>query len=339
MSRNLEAFDERARIHAYKVFKEGVSRGWWEDSPENLREFVNGLGQYNSALQSDSVRFLRGTGINRFATAATTFGIKTPIEMAQMSPGAKATSTVNDLKGRAIVAGRLMGVLVTVAAINGALNKKEDGTPNWFPEDMPLGAVGVSDKKYFDLLELTGWGRTFRNTGIRSTVEGARQGQPPERIAKKAIQDVAASATAPAFGPPIQDIGHALIGRPVTIKDIRPSATARPGFLGRAEYVAEGATPLAKAGAALVKGEGKSLVESQLPFIATKTRKEPNIKGQDWVEGQADMTWLVDEAKAKFESPRERQQYILSEIKKLPREERVVYMRIYAKNVRKLQKP
>jgi hypothetical protein len=339
MSRNLEALDLRARIHAYKAFKEGVTRGWWKDSDSNLREFVNGLGQYNAALQSDTVRFLRGTGMNRFSTAATTFGIKTPWSLVAtgLSPGAQAENLPGAIKGRMSVAGKLLGALITIAILNGALNKKEDGTPDWFPEDMPIGAVGIGDR-YLDVLALTGWRRTLRSTGINALVEGKRRDIDADDILKRMSVDIAATPIATASGPPVQDISATLRGEPMTIKDLPEAAKAKPGIGGRISYAITHATPVAKAAGALLSGDPKGAIESQLPFIQTRDRSKFSKDAAEFADVRERMDWVFSTATTKYSDFGDRQRYIFKEIASLPADQRPDARRYYVKHIRRLRK-
>lgn len=212
ISKFLHILDSSMRLTAEDAFKRLEKAGRVQGGEQNMRDFINQLGQYAKGGQHKAVVLLRDTGFGPFATAGTNYYMQ-GLRSLTLNPGVKATSPEAAVLLRAETLGKLVGVLTLAGLTNYLLHKRIDGD-----EATPFGAIKVGEREgktiYMDPTSLiTGLPRGLRETGLLALAQGVRKGDRPGKILDKASEDMIHSLLHPAIGPPVQFAWTAATGK------------------------------------------------------------------------------------------------------------------------------
>lgn len=223
----LDPLDKGIRLVSKDIFEGMAERGIVKDTPTNLREFVNEIGNYTRSTQSPLVRLLRDTGVQPFATGFRTATAQAVKRLA-LAPGVKATSPGNALALRADVLGGFVGAAVTIGALNWLISGKARGLPG-----TRLGSVSWQDTEgkthEIDVGGLTGLTTGARRLGVMGAIEAKERGLPAGIAAGQAARGLATTATSQLAGPVVRFGTIALTGHDSYGNQIaRPSPTGNP---------------------------------------------------------------------------------------------------------------
>ena len=206
-SKFLDIMDQTMRLTADKAFTRLADRGALGDqnTTANRRDFINQLGLYHKRVQNDLVRLLRDTGIGPFATAATNYTMQ-GIRALTFNPGLRTQTYRQQLKLRAEMAARVLGVIAIAPVANFLATGRVDGDDNTPVGALYLGRDAAGKTRYLDLAALTGLSRGARSTGLLALAEGSR---PAARatggdIANRAGGDVTNAVIHAGAGPLVQ---------------------------------------------------------------------------------------------------------------------------------------
>jgi hypothetical protein len=257
MNRLLSWTDRAVRVTLDNTYQELASKGLVENSETARREFVNQAGQYNKRAQDALTKELKESGVSPFLTAGkafTTLGMRN----VAMSPGVKATSAANAFKLRADIAAKWVGSASLIMALNYYLTGKVGGRPG-----TPLGNIdtGKNDAnghpQSIRALDLMGFGRGLRVTGIKGAADAMRKGLTPSDALNSSVRDVANTYLGMVSGPVVRTASVALSGSGPAIGVPRVSEVAPPGGSQVAENI--------KAAAANANPTLAGLMEGHIP--------------------------------------------------------------------------
>ncbi len=193
--------DFASRVILNRFFTNLVERGRAQDTPENRYKFVSQVGEYNRRLIGPLTRTLRDLGMSPFIIAGKTFN-QAGRRLLLGDPGFRGATKLDSAKARAIMLSGLAAVVTLPMMINAITTGSPMGRPG-----VPIGAIDLGsddDKgnhKVLDLMQLQGYRRGMRVTGLGSLIEGLRQGKDTQTIAGNAIADVFRSLLHPYAGP------------------------------------------------------------------------------------------------------------------------------------------
>lgn len=245
--------DRTTRLAMDDTFRGLADTGLVVDNETNRREWTNQTGQYNKRLQGVITHALRETGIGPFVTAGKTFNAL-GVRNLFLAPGAKATSPVAAATLRAMVAARWVGSAVLIGALNYLLTHDKGGGVTGRP-GTPLGRIdsGKNDEAGLPLtvpaLDLMGFGRALRISGVRGAVESKRLGLDNAAALDASMHDLVNSWSAPGIGPAVRFLVGAASGYQPAVGVPRQHPVVPPGQSQHASDLANAlyeANPLVK---------------------------------------------------------------------------------------------
>lgn len=269
VSKGIGKIDQLVRLSLDDTYQELARRGIVEDTEQARREFVNQVGQYNNRLTDYWTSLLKQSGASPFLTAGKTFNTL-GVRNAVFAPGVEATSNLNALALRANVIAKAIGTFSTIAAANYLLTGKATGRPG-----TPLGRIdtGNDDSAGRPLtvpaLDIAGFGRGYRVTGVRGAVEAARMGLTKADMIDAAKRDIANSIIGPVGGPIPRFAIGAVVGRPAAVG------------IGRGDY--EAAAP---GESQTLKDVKQAAIEVNPTLNAIHTLMQPGKTWRDFVAKQ-----------------------------------------------------
>lgn len=222
----IKRIDQGVRLNSAKVYDGLADAGWVPDTETGLREYVNGIGNYNKKLQSSFVRWLRDTRVNPFATAGRTF-LASGLREMTLSPNVKATTLPGALAFRVEKAAGIIGFGVLVGTLNYLLSGNALG-----PKGTRLGSVGWigDDKKLhqFNAAKMVGLDRGPTQLGILPALEAKRAGLPLNSQLKAAAEAIGQTGVSTVAGPLNQFAIKAITGYRPGIPPVRESKPIAP---------------------------------------------------------------------------------------------------------------
>lgn len=321
----IEKMDETVRLVMDDVYKDLAKQGLVEQSETARREFVNQVGQYNKRLQGQVVRTLRDWGVSPFITAGKTFntlGVRNML----LDPGAKGASPAL----RAVVASKWLGTIGVLGTLNYMLTADKGGGVMGRP-GVPLGRLdtGMVNENGQPLtipfLDVVGFGRGLRVTGVRATADALRWGLPLQTALDSGVRDVVNSAIAPAVGPLPRLAVGGTTGRSVGMNLPRQYPVVQPGenqvssdfahALGDANPVVGSIIDLGRTG-----GSATAALQRQLPrFTLQPGRPQEMMENYTEIVRRAQLYTYTDDLvhRARRMPESERAAYIDSELNKL----------------------
>jgi hypothetical protein len=207
LSRLIHWADKTTRLVLDDTFQGLAERGLVVNTETARREFVNQAGQYNKRLQGVLTHALRETGLGPFVTAGKTFNTL-GVRNLFLAPGAKAATPAAAATLRAAIAARWVGSAVLIGALNYVLTKDKKGGGVMGRPGTPLGRIDTGRDNEagrpltVPALDLMGFGRALRVSGVRGAVESKRLGLDNAAALDASMRDLVNSWTAPALGPP-----------------------------------------------------------------------------------------------------------------------------------------
>lgn len=214
--------DQTTRLVMDDVYKDLAERGIVENTETSRREFVNQVGQYNQRLQGNLTRTLREIGTSPFITAGKTF-TTLGVRNMTLSPGVEATSGLNAALLKADIAAKWVGSAGLLMALNYQLTKDKGGGVAGRP-GVPIGRLdtGLSDEDgkplTIPLLDIIGFGRGLRVTGVRGAADAIKNGLPLQTAVDASFRDIENSLIAPIAGPLPRFLIGAATGYPAATK-------------------------------------------------------------------------------------------------------------------------
>ena len=244
--RVIHRVDTGQRLLLNDVFNHMVEAGIAKDTPENRRQWINQIGNYNAETFSKMGVFIRNY-LNPYLSAWET-RIKNDIRLAGLDPGVGATSVAQGLKLRLGMASKLMGSLLLAGLLNSLFTNNargRKGTPLFMIDMGPQWDDKDGKPRYLsvlgDITGLEGWERLLRDTGVQRVMSNRELGikEPAFDTIKGALTDTAASAV---MNNPNR-LSIVLSGKPITPlgrAKFEPEAVAPPGELqaGRRAWAA-----------------------------------------------------------------------------------------------------
>lgn len=204
----IRVIDSAGRRARNKMFDNLVKQGV-EDTPENRREFINKMGQYNPKLMSEFQEWMQAN-LSQFVVAGRAFNrnamesILASNEFKSAHPSGWAKAKVSNM-----IALSATAIVLPVIA-NYALTGKMFGRAG-----TPLGAIdtGKDDPQTgqpitIDPMKLDLSRRGLRISGLGDLAEGIRSGDSAENILFKASKSVILGQLHPWEGPPVR-VGEA----------------------------------------------------------------------------------------------------------------------------------
>lgn len=204
----IRVIDSAGRRARNKMFDNLVKQGV-EDTPENRREFINKMGQYNPKLMSEFQEWMQAN-LSQFVVAGRAFNrnamesILASNEFKSVHPSGWAKAKVSNM-----IALSATAIVLPVIA-NYALTGKMFGRAG-----TPLGAIdtGKDDPQTgqpitIDPMKLDLSRRGLRISGLGDLAEGIRSGDSVENILFKASKSVILGQLHPWEGPPVR-VGEA----------------------------------------------------------------------------------------------------------------------------------
>ena len=212
-SKAIDTLGDIMRMTATDAFDQLVAAGMVEKTDTNRRDFINSLfGQYDKKAQNGMIRWLRNTGIQPFATAASTMTARAARMVYGGGSGVRSTSAAASLRQRAQVYAKLAALFGIGAVINYLTWGRWDGS-----DDTPFGAIklGVTQKGgtvYVDTL-VSLLRRGLRATGLLALIEGARSGKHAGEVVDNMADQVWHTGLHTVAGPGVSTAKIALTGR------------------------------------------------------------------------------------------------------------------------------
>ena len=211
-SRALSVIDLATRLSLNRLFDEGVASGAFRDTPADRRRFVSGqAGQYNQRLMTHFQQRMMESGLGPFNVAGRNFNRLT-VRRLFLSPSAKASSTVEALKMRALLAlGLATSTVLTPYLANMTLTGKPTGRDGTKFGQIDLGphfdhANGTHT--VIDMAQIMGLRRAGRVTGLGKVydeqIEPRLTGAQPaawRQTVQDSAKDIATSIVSPYAGP------------------------------------------------------------------------------------------------------------------------------------------
>lgn len=279
----IEWADQTVRLVMDDAYKSMAAKGLVENSETARREFVNQAGQYNKRLQGRITATLREYGVSPFITAGKTFntlGVRNVL----MDPGVKGASPLL----RAQVLSKWVGTVGVLGALNYLLTANQEGGGVMGRPGVPLGRLdtGMVDEDGRPLtipfLDIMGFGRGLRVTGIRGAADALRFGLPLQTALDAAARDTINSAIAPLAGPPVRFALGAGGGQPAAFNVGRQFPVVQPGenqhfsdfahALGEANPIVGSLIDMARPGGSVGAG-----ITRQLPRFSLQPSRAPEM--------------------------------------------------------------
>lgn len=277
--------DRTTRLVLDDTYKELAAEGVVENSETARREFVNQVGQYNSRLQGFFTRTLRQTGMSPFITAGKTFATLGVRNMT-LDPGVAGSGLNNAMLLRADIAAKWVGTVGILALANYMLTKDKGGGVMGRP-GVPIGRLdtGMANEDGNPLtlpfLDIVGFGRGLRVTGVGGTVNALRNDLPLQVALDAGARDIENSLIAPLAGPLPRAVLGAATGMPAATKIGRIFPVVPPGksqTLSDAKNAAIEANPVVASLHDLAQeGGGAKALARQLPRFTLQPSKPPEM--------------------------------------------------------------
>lgn len=216
---DISKLDRVGRLVLDDFYQSMVDAGFL-DTPQNRRDFINQLGQYNSRLMSKTEAILKEGGLSPFIVAGKNFnriGINRVGSLAGLSkgaPGLQAGSLGQELALRASRAAGAWGSLVVTPALFNYLMWGDIAGP----KGTPFGKIALTEpdkngkRVYLDPAQLTGLRRGLRATGLQAIAQGAETGENLPWVANAAFDDIKNAIISPYAGPAVTAASVALTG-------------------------------------------------------------------------------------------------------------------------------
>lgn len=321
--------DRTTRLVMDDTYKALAEKGMVENSETARREFVNQVGQYNARLQGQIVRSLRQSGISPFITAGRTFstlGIRNML----LSPGVKGADAYSAALLRADVLSKWVGTLGLLFGMNYLLTKDKGGGVLGRP-GVALGRLdsGLSDEDGRPLtlpfLDIAGFGRGLRITGVRGSIDAYRNGLPMQTIVDAGLRDMENSIIGPFAGPLPRAAVGAFTGYPTAVSVGRAYPVVPPGQSQRISDFEQAAIDLNPIIASIhdkmkTGGSEAQALARQLPRFTLQPSRAPEMM-DDYADivHRAQMYGYADDVvhRARKMPTSERAKYIEAELDKL----------------------
>lgn len=296
----LNPLDRGVRLLSADVFKGLAEAGIVKDTPTNLREFVNEVGNYTQSVQSPLVRNLRSMQVQPFATGFRTAKVQVAKRLA-LAPGLEATTTMNAVALRAAILGKFIGAATTIATLNYILNGSARGLPG-----TKLGAVSWQGKdgrtRQFDLGAFLGATAGARALGIAQVIEAKERGLGGTTAAAQGARGIATTLTSQLAGPSVRFATVALTGKDPYGMQVAPMSPQGSDPVKNIMAALQGANPIVDVASRIHAGQPWSDVwQRQLTRYSPSTPSSLSTSGKfakvvtnknlmeyaDWVASQA----------------------------------------------------
>lgn len=296
----LNPLDRGVRLLSADVFKGLAEAGIVKDTPTNLREFVNEVGNYTQSVQSPLVRNLRSMQVQPFATGFRTAKVQVAKRLA-LAPGLEATTTMNAVALRAAILGKFIGAATTIATLNYILNGSARGLPG-----TKLGAVSWQGKdgrtRQFDLGAFLGATAGARALGIAQVIEAKERGLGSTTAAAQGARGIATTLTSQLAGPSVRFATVALTGKDPYGMQVAPMSPQGSDPVKNIVAALQGANPIVDVASRIHAGQPWSDVwQRQLTRYSPSTPSSLSTSGKfakvvtnknlieyaDWVASQA----------------------------------------------------
>lgn len=327
----IEWADRTVRLVMDDTYQQLAKNGYAEKSETARREFVNQAGQYNKRLQGRVTAALREYGVSPFITAGKTFntlGVRNML----LDPGVKGGSPLL----RVQILSKWVGTVGTLGVLNFLLTSNQEGGGVMGRPGVPLGRLdtGLSDEDGRPLtipfLDILGFGRGLRVTGVRGTADALRFGLPLQTALDSGVRDVVNSAVGPLAGPGPRFALGAASGYPTAINVGRQFPVVQPGenqhfsdfahALGEANPIVGSILDLARPG-----GSTSAALTRQLPRFSLQPSRAPEMM-ENYAEivRKAQLYTYTDDLirRARKMNASSRTPFIEGELEKLPDEDR-----------------
>lgn len=195
----IELLDKSGRLVAKDMFDQGVKNGLFKGGDENLRQFVNQMGQYNSKMMGTAELFFKRWGASPFIVAGRTMN-RNAIRRLVGAPSAKPASKEAAAK---IWAANIAGTIATLS-IPAVINFAATGQVQ--PKGVPVGGIytGQNDDgtiSYIDPAQWIGLRRGLRISGINSMIDGTEHERGTNKTLRAAASDIIMGYAHPFIGP------------------------------------------------------------------------------------------------------------------------------------------
>lgn len=258
----LNPADKGVRLVAAELYDNFAKAGWIEPTETGKREFINQVGNYNSALQAPGIRLLRETGVQPFATAVHTFNVMGLRRMFG-SAGLRGLTPTQRMAFAADVYGGWIGFVTLLTGLNYMLNRNDQrvANPVLGPTGTGLGQVGWLDDegkpKTFNLANMMGYARGLRATGVLPAADALNRGLPATEALDAGGQAVAQTGLNYVTGPLVRTAYVAATGSSPSLPSIKqappvpPSAPDDPFSPLKSKLIMNTATALQQANPAI----------------------------------------------------------------------------------------
>lgn len=318
----LEFMDKVERIGLSQAFDRLVADNFYgrrfENTEANRRDFINStMANYNSRSTHRWIQFLRDTGIQNFAVAASTFYMRGLREVAGFGEAIPSKGVGANLKGRIEGILRFAALAGGVIGVNAMIWGRPDGD-----DDTPLGALLIGHdaegrSQYLNVLRFHPFMRGARATGLGAVVEGNRQGQRAEAILDRAWGDITSSVVHTTLGPVGDFAEIAMTGRDVTGHNVAGNAQGESHVgrqIGAAFLHANPVVGRFAEAAGMAPGHGReptttsgALLNVGRPFIGETNRSTAVANFQDRFTALGQQRQAAGQSNRPFEGEREYQ--------------------------------
>ena len=203
MHKTLHDVDTAARIIMSRRWDNLVKRGLVDASEEGRIDFINQIGEYNSRLMGRWEAAMKNMGLSPFIVAGRAMN-RAAKRLITGDPGFKAKNYKAELAARAINVSGLVMAATVPALINmmttGSMFGRA-GTPIGAIDFGPNADTKDGKRRTFDLFQLLSIRRGLRATGLGAAIDGLKNGDTKENIAKNALNDVFTTSMHPFLGP------------------------------------------------------------------------------------------------------------------------------------------
>ena len=203
-SKLIKLLDSAGRLTLNHMFDNLTKRGLVENSPEQRREFINQMGQYNARLRGKIDTLLRETGVSPFIVAGKNFN-RLATQRLLLHPSFEAKDSSAVVKTRLVNA---IGLVATVATLPLVINAYTTGRPfGRKDKNIPYGAIdtGKDDSEgtavILDLLHGNFLRRALRITGEQAVESGVKAQETPSDIMGRAATQILEGYLGPFTGP------------------------------------------------------------------------------------------------------------------------------------------